>query len=225
VDFAAFTGFDAGMTAAVRSLASPAATRVLWVATLLGDATVMTVWTVLAVVLLWAWGRRRPAIVLAALMIADPLIVGALKALFARPRPPAGGMLLAGTPTDLPSGHAVASMLCWGLLGLFAVLGTGPVWRKALAVCAALGGILAVGVSRVYLGVHYPSDVLAGWASGVGLVGAGWGALVLWTRLRGPEAAPELRDGSRVRLRLLAAGFAAVALAAVVRQAGIDPLL
>lgn len=226
MDFAAFPGFDAAVTSTVRSVASPALTRVMWVATVSGDAAVMTVWTVLAVVLLWAWGRRRPAVVLAALMLLDPVLAGVLKTVFARPRPPVAQMLVA-LPSDLgfPSGHALAALLFYGLLALFAVMGTGPAWRKALAVAGALTVAFLVGVSRVYLGVHFPSDVVAGWIAACVPVAVGWGALALWARLRGPEPQPAFSAERRARLVWLAAVCALVALAALVRQTGVDPLL
>jgi hypothetical protein len=77
VDFSVLAGFDAAVMAAARSVESPALTRVTWLFTVSGDALVMTVWTLLAVVLLWVRGRQRYTIVLAALMGLDPLVVAA----------------------------------------------------------------------------------------------------------------------------------------------------
>lgn len=226
MDFAAFAGFDAAVASAVGSIASPWLTRVFWVGTLMGDTTVMTTFTVLAVVLLLAWGKRRAAVVLGVLMAADPLIASLLKQLFARPRPPLAGMLI-GLPSDasFPSGHALASLLCYGLLAVFALRGSWPGWGKTVAVCGALAGALLVGLSRVYLGVHWPSDVLASWPLAMALIAAGWGALVLWEGVRGPEPAPPSTPERRRVLAGLAASAAILLVLVVVRQAGIDPLL
>jgi undecaprenyl-diphosphatase len=226
VDFSAFTSFDVALTGALRSVTSPPLTRVMWIATLAGDTPVMVAWTALAVVLLWAWGRRRPAVVLAVLMLLDPWLSNALKAAIARPRPPVSGMLVA-LPSGLsfPSGHALATGLFFGLLALFALRGDGSTGRKVLTVIGALVAALLVGASRVYLSVHYPSDVVASWLFADALVGAGWGLLVLWDRLAGPEKA---RDASPVRdrrLRWLVAACAVAAVVALVVQAGADPLL
>jgi undecaprenyl-diphosphatase len=226
VDFAAFAGFDAAVAGALRSIASPALTRIMWIATLSGDAAVMTSFAVLAVVLLVAWGRRRSAVVLAVVMIADPLIASSLKGMFARPRPPVAAMLI-GVPSDasFPSGHALASLLCYGLLALFVVLGTASAWRKGSAVAVALVCALMVGASRVYLGVHWASDVVASWAVGVPLLVLGFGALLLWERLGGPEPVRAMTPGRRRALWALAGVCGVVLLAMLVRQAGLDPLL
>jgi membrane-associated phospholipid phosphatase len=225
VSFAAFAGFDSAVSAAIDSMWSPALTRVMWVITVSGDSPVMIVWTALAVILLWVWGRRRPAIVLAALMALDPLVVAILKGAFARTRPPAGAMLVA-PPSGLsfPSGHATAALLFYGLLALFAVLDTTlGGWQKALMVTSALGAAFLVGVSRVYLGVHFPSDVVAGWAVAVVLVGLGWGALTVWERQR---RAAVVRGAGQLQVHrvALAVTSAAIAVGVFLVQTGLDPL-
>ncbi|RMG10385.1 MAG: phosphatase PAP2 family protein [Deltaproteobacteria bacterium] len=100
--------------------------------------------------------------------LTDPLNHYVLKPLFARPRPchldPAVALFQCGSGFSLPSSHA-ANGLAVAVAILVAVR---PPLRLALPILL-LGA--AVGVSRVFLGVHYPSDVLAGWA--VGLV-LGW---------------------------------------------------
>jgi membrane-associated phospholipid phosphatase len=226
VDFAAFAGFDSAVSAAIDSMWSPGLTRVMWVITVSGDSPVMIVWTVLAVILLWVWGRRRPAIVLAAMMALDPLVVAILKDVFARTRPPVGTMLVA-PPSGLsfPSGHATAALLFYGLLALFAILGAAPGWKKALMVAGALGAAFLVGVSRVYLGVHFPSDVVAGWAVAVVLVGLGWGALALWRRVRGPEPTSPPTPLLRVKPALWLALAAAIAVGTRILQARANPLM
>ncbi len=68
-----------------------------------------------------------------------------------------------------PSGHAAAAAACFGALGYFAVRRLPRPWSLvAVAACALV--VLLVGVTRVYLGVHWPSDVLGGWALGVAWV-------------------------------------------------------
>jgi undecaprenyl-diphosphatase len=226
VDFAVFAGFDAAVIAAIRSVSSPELTRVMWLATVSGDAAVMVVWTAIAVVLLWAWGRRRPAVVLAVLMLVDPVLVSLLKNAFARPRPPLASMLVT-PPTGLsfPSGHATATLVFYGFMTL-ATLGSAlPLRRTVLIAFAALGTALLVGGSRVYLGVHYPSDVIGGWVFADMLMGAGWGALALWDRLAGPEKAPASSLARTVRLGWFSAACTVAAVAALLLQAGADPLL
>ncbi len=226
VDFGAVAGFDSAVTTAVRHVSSPALTRVFWIATLVGDASVMTGISVAAVVLLLAWGSRRSAVVLGALMALDPLVSVWLKTAFARPRPPVAGMLInVPTGASFPSGHAMASLLCFGLLALFALRGSGPAWRKAVAVVGSLVGVLGVALSRIYLGVHWPSDTVGAWAFAGVLIAMGWVALVVWERARGPESRPDLTPRRRRRLAELAVVCGVVVLALLMRQAGIDPLI
>jgi membrane-associated phospholipid phosphatase len=91
-------------------------------------------------------------------------VVGQIaKNLAGRPRPP--GALTASAAASFPSGHAVAVMA--GVLGLLTI-SEGMFPRLGRAVPIALGAVLviAVGVGRVILNAHYPSDVVAGWALG-----------------------------------------------------------
>jgi undecaprenyl-diphosphatase len=225
VDFAVFAGFDTAIMAAVRSVSSPALTNTMWLATVSGDARVMTTLTVLAVGLLWAWGRRRPAVVLAVLMAADPLVASVLKSVFDRARPSVAGMII-GLPSDagFPSGHAMASFVFYGWLALVALSSGLSPRRKAVAGVGALTAVLLVGVSRVFVGVHWPSDVLAGWAFASVLVALGGCALALWRRARGPERVPAISSAMRRRLDALLAIAAAVAAGVLLLQTYADPL-
>ena len=140
--------------------------------------------------------RTRRWTVLGLLGVAELGAAGlylAVKQLVARPRPPLA-LALVDTHSQLgfPSGHAAQAAACWGVLAW--LVGGLPAWRRAWPMAvgawtAALLVALAVGGSRVYLGVHWPTDVLGGWALG-GL----WLAVVLvaWTTLARtrPPASP-----------------------------------
>jgi membrane-associated phospholipid phosphatase len=142
--------------------------QVLW---LLGAAG-------LAVVLaLRAWRVGAAAVVALA---ASWLAVDGLKAVVQRPRPDAG---LAIFPLDgwaMPSGHAArTAAVCLAVLVAAGWSASGERRGQALALAWAVAAVnVAVGVFMVYLGAHWPTDVLAGWALGAGL---GWvaGRLVL----------------------------------------------
>lgn len=115
---------------------------------------------------LWlAWrGRRRDALLFAAITLSGRLLVTLQKVLVARLRPDANEHLVTVTNLSFPSGHAANSMLVW--LGL-ALLLPRDARSRTIAICAALALTLVVGLSRVLLGVHWPSDVLGGWSFGL----------------------------------------------------------
>jgi membrane-associated phospholipid phosphatase len=121
-----------------------------------------------------AWlGRRRDMLLVlgasAGVFVLGPL----LKLLFSRPRPPVGDYLVRIDSWSFPSGHSLNSMVVLGLLTVLAARERHGVWRVVITVAGA-SLVLLVGFSRVYLGVHWPSDVLAGW-----LIGAAWVAVCL----------------------------------------------
>jgi len=89
-----------------------------------------------------------------------------LKELFARPRPYFEHPLVSEASYSFPSGHATMSLICYGMLAYFAVLAL-RTWRARTAVVfGATLLVLLIGFSRMYLGVHYFSDVVAGYTSG-----------------------------------------------------------
>lgn len=135
--------------------------------TALGGPAVLTLLTA-AVVGFLAAGRHRPAaaFVLAA-VVGGAALSTALKEAFARPRPAVVPHLAYVNNPSFPSGHAMLSAVVYLTLGaLLARLVTGW-WAKVYFVTVAIAVSALVGVSRVYLGVHYPSDVAAGWAAGL----------------------------------------------------------
>ncbi len=113
-------------------------------------------------VLALAWRRRMREGLFAGLALAGSALLNLLaKHAFARPRPDLWLSIAPETTYSFPSGHAMGSMT----LGAVAILLAWRTrWRWPVAVVAGVF-VLLVGLSRVYLGVHYPSDILAGWAA------------------------------------------------------------
>ena len=112
---------------------------------------------------LWWRGRRRDAALLAAAVIGSTLLNMLLKAVFQRDRPDFWEHLVVENSYSFPSGHAMASM---SLAASLAVIAWSSRWRWPAIVLGAVY-VLVVGFSRVYLGVHFPSDILAGWCVAV----------------------------------------------------------
>jgi undecaprenyl-diphosphatase len=112
--------------------------------------------------------KRGETWFLLAAAIGGYLVGMGLKALFERPRPEVVPHLQIAYQTSFPSGHAMMSAIVYLTLGalLTRFAGNLPRQRIYFLLCALLlTGI--VGVTRVYLGVHYPTDVLAGWTAGL----------------------------------------------------------
>lgn len=136
--------------------------------TALGGTTVLTLLVLAAFVTLLLRGDRRQALVLAAAAVSGKAAESGLKLWVARARPRLfehGDFTV--TPS-FPSGHAMMGMLIFLLLALVTTLHV----RRSLrpwVLGLGVGTGLAVGASRVWLGVHWPTDVLAGWG-----LGAAW---------------------------------------------------
>ena len=134
--------------------------------TALGGATLMWLFGIAGLVwLLWV-GKRAEAIWIMVSLIGASLIDNGLKAWIARPRPALVPHLAQVTDASFPSGHAMVSAALYLTLALMLAEGAKR-WAARVAI-VGFGAFLAVliGCSRVYLGVHWPSDVLAGWSFG-----------------------------------------------------------
>jgi len=146
--------------------------------TALGSVGVLTLVSVAVVVFLVLARRRAAALMVVACIGGGWLVTEALKHGFERPRPdlvPHGAVIFT---SSFPSSHAAMSAVVYLTLGaLLARVQPGRRLKIHLMSSAVLLTLL-VGVSRVYLAVHWPSDVLAGWT-----VGAAW-ALTCWMAMR-----------------------------------------
>jgi undecaprenyl-diphosphatase len=117
------------------------------------------------VLLAAAWhrrrGERREALAWLIVGLTTLVLFASMKPVFARPRPDLWPRLVEATGYSFPSGHALVSATFYPLLSWL----TFRLRRTAFAI-VGLGLPLFVGFGRLYLGVHWPSDVLAGWALG-----------------------------------------------------------
>lgn len=133
--------------------------------TTLGDP-VLTVGIGIVVALYGVWAHAGRLIVAGSLVWATLIVGSLLKMLFSRARPMTEYAANLRVDTfSFPSGHSSGSMIAYGLLAYLAIkLLPQPYGWIAAVICALI--IFLVGISRIYLGAHYPSDVLAGWILG-----------------------------------------------------------
>ncbi len=155
----------------VHQFTAPPLTEIMRALSFIGSAAVVSTLTVLAVVLLVGSHRARSAALLAVTMAGAVTLDMTLKEAFRRPRPTA---FFGTSPASysFPSGHALDSLCFYAVLALIL-----SEWvRKAqFRVCiwiAAMLMSLLIGLSRIYLGVHYPSDVAGGYCAAIFWIGA-----------------------------------------------------
>lgn len=132
-----------------------------------GAVTVVAVLTLLVGVLIGPWLHGLIGAI--AIGLASAANQG-LKAVIARARPDLLDPLVEERGFSFPSGHSALGMAAWGVLAVLVMRSRLPRTVR-LAVVAVLGVLIVlIGLSRVWLGVHYPTDVLAGWTAGAVIV-------------------------------------------------------
>ena len=166
-------GLDAAARSGVNGWASPALTDAFMAVTRLGSLTVVSILTALATAALLILDLRRDALRLVGIMVAACIVNNAVKLAVARARPQAffGDV----PPTySFASGHALYAACFFCAVGVLIAARLPQVWQRAAVLASAITLIGAVGVSRVYLGVHYPTDVAAGFALAAMLLSAAY---------------------------------------------------
>jgi membrane-associated phospholipid phosphatase len=150
---------DIGLLQAIHTFTTPLLTTIFKVITTLGSAPFVIPIILLAVITLWLLERKRDAMFVLFSAGGTAAINGGLKLVFTRNRPDLWQHLVIENDYSFPSGHAMIS----SALALTIIL---LAWRTTYRWYAVAFGVLytlLVGLSRLYLGVHYPSDVLGGW--------------------------------------------------------------
>ena len=142
----------------------PTLVAIARVFTALGEPTILITASFGVALWLWIAGHRHLPFAFVAITMAGRGLSELQKYWIARDRPDLETHLVVVKTSSFPSGHANSSMIFYVMLAL--VLATGTRWRSA-AVAGAIALSLMVGLSRVMLGVHWPSDVIGGWAFGL----------------------------------------------------------
>ena len=171
--------FDKLVMASLRNpnnLAVPIGPHWLQVAMLdltsIGGVAVLSLLTVIVTALLAVNRNGRLALFVAVAVSSGATVSTLLKSLFHRPRPELVAHLVNVNTTSFPSGHAMNSAVVYLTLGALLAKTLSDQKARSFVMAVSVALTLIVGFSRIYLGVHWPSDVLAGWA-----VGASWALL------------------------------------------------
>jgi membrane-associated phospholipid phosphatase len=151
-------------------------TRLLTLFTHLGGPVGMTVIaSVITIAMVWRWRSRTPLILMLIAVAGSLAMTTAGKAIVGRVRPP----LSEAVPPyeyafSFPSGHALNSTVIAGMVAYLLARRLRTHWARVVSVLVAIAWAVAMGLSRVFLGHHWLTDVMFGW-----LVGAAWLALVI----------------------------------------------
>ncbi|OZG29641.1 phosphatase PAP2 family protein [Williamsia sp. 1138] len=134
--------------------------------TTLGNTGVLTAVAVLAAVVLASNRQWRPALLVSVGSLVGSIVMFGLKQLIARPRPPIPERMVELSSFSFPSGHAMTSTVVYGSIAVSAYWCSDWVRAHRWVLMAAPVLAIAIGISRVYLGAHWMTDVLAGWVFG-----------------------------------------------------------
>lgn len=181
-------GFDMTVRDLVHGYASPLRTTLMTIISFLGgDGLIIA--AAIAILLFLAARRKRAALWLVVTLAGALILDVSLKVAFHRPRPaPFFGPL--PRTYSFPSGHALFSFCFYGVLAGLLAGRLRSLWLRILIWISASALVLVIGLSRIYLGVHYPSDVIAGY-----LTATIWVAtMVFLDRWRKKETNPKLFD-------------------------------
>ena len=158
--------FDQHILLYIHQFANPVLDNLMLGATRMGDPRTVVPLTILVFCFLWWKHYRLEAKFFALNAFGGAVLSNVLKLVFTRSRPDLWPQLISDDTFSYPSGHATGSVVLYGFLSyLFVILYPryATIWRLIGAVL-----IIAIGFSRLYLGVHWPTDILAGY--GIGLL-------------------------------------------------------
>jgi undecaprenyl-diphosphatase len=189
-------GFDERVLRWIAGHRSPTMDEVMLEITTLGNGAVLVMLVLVASVFLWLTKHRWSVALLLLAVLGGKVLNTALKEIFDRPRPSVVDAVDTVSSMSFPSGHAMSSFVTYGAVAY--LVGRLEPTRTLRIVTWTLASliILAIGVSRMYLGVHYPSDILAGFLGGLAwlaFVAAGMTAVRFFSP-RKPDIEEEEKD-------------------------------
>ena len=157
--------------------------------TALGGVPVLAMFTLAAALYLFLRGLRLYALLVTAAVSGGALLFSLFKAMFGRPRPTIVPMLVQESAPSFPSGHATLSAVVYLSVAVLLARFESSAMLRAYLLAVGLFVTVVVGLTRVLLGVHYPTDVLAGWSLGLAWAALCW-LVAVWLQARSSGHAP-----------------------------------
>ncbi|QCJ44257.1 phosphatase PAP2 family protein [Bacillus sp. S3] len=167
--------FDSNVIAAIQGMETPLLTKVMKFFTFVGSTPVVIILSILLIVFLYKVLHHRLELILfVSAIIGSAILNQVLKQVFHRMRPDFHRLVdISGY--SFPSGHAMNAFTVYVIISFLLWRHIPSKWGRSLLICLSAVMILAIGTSRIYLGVHYPSDIIGGYlASGFWLTVAIW---------------------------------------------------
>ena len=172
----------------------PAVVHALDLVSWLGKPLLLGIIITVAAVFVWLRGRRRLAAFLVVTVVGGGLIDTAVKVLVNRPRPVVDHPITTAFGKSFPSGHSMSATVTYGAL-LLVFLPALRGRRRIAAVSATVALVLAIGCSRLLLGVHFVSDVIGGYVLGLAWLIAAVAAFEIWRTEEGRRKTKPLAEG------------------------------
>jgi undecaprenyl-diphosphatase len=159
--------FDEGVRNFVHEFSSPALTSLMQLASFLGSTLFLVIFGVIIVIALYLRKHRHGAILFTITTVGASILLVTLKLAFRRTRPEPFFDTILPVSYSFPSGHSLASFCFYGALAAILTPRIKNIYLQILVWISAIIMIFLIGISRIYLGVHHPSDVVAGYVVGL----------------------------------------------------------
>lgn len=148
------------------------------------SGNVETVMAIGVILMLWKTTRKTYGIPFAIVSVCSSMFYKFIKELFKRPRPDVAVHLIKQGGYSFPSGHSMNCLVCYGfLIYLINRHCKNKKLARILTILLTLQ-VICIGLSRVYVGVHFPTDILGGWSLGLAFLTV---AIIIYERMRGTE--------------------------------------
>lgn len=216
---------DLRIVSLVQMFRTPLFSAIMLVVTYLGSWQIVGLGLLGGGVILGLQARWRQVVALAVSVGGGEVFIALVKHFVARPRPPLINALVYESSYSFPSGHSFVALSLYGLLAYIIFRSVKSRWLKGITILGGLALIGAIGFSRIYLGAHWPTDVLASYAVGVAWLAAIITTLEIQKKFFHREQKPLLSAGKIVWVGMLIAVVWVVSLGYLFVTQPLQPLL